>query len=331
MNDDNDDDAAAISVEMEKAADAVRAWRWGAEMGTWMFLGYAFQAIGLAYTTAQRSGFLLYLNVKFVPFFAFVLLGRKISGATWASALVAFGGTALLSADPGSGTPINVGDLWSVAAAMASAMFILRMEKATERVNDSAALNAATLWIVALLALVWTGGEGVFLQQTQPQVQQQVQQHVLSYPFQTVQHIVQAHPVAVLYLGVVSTALANYLQTVAQQGISAERASVIYAMDPVYGAIFANLLLGEKLGNQGLVGAGAIAVAAATNAFLDFGNIYSEVVLEEEEEEEELEQALLSPPPLVVQSSSSSSSTVIKETAVDGMIENTKTNSTMLM
>lgn len=54
-------------------------------MGFWMLLGYAFQAIGLEYTTAQRSGFLLYLNVKFVPFFAKVLLDRSISVLTWAS------------------------------------------------------------------------------------------------------------------------------------------------------------------------------------------------------------------------------------------------------
>ena len=68
-------------------------WRWGVEMGLWMFLGFAFQAIGLEYTTAQRSGFLLYLNVKFVPFLAFLLLGRHISAATWASALAAVAGS----------------------------------------------------------------------------------------------------------------------------------------------------------------------------------------------------------------------------------------------
>ena len=54
-------------------------WRWGAETGLWMFLGYALQAIGLEFTTASKSGFILYLNVKFVPFFARILFGRHIS------------------------------------------------------------------------------------------------------------------------------------------------------------------------------------------------------------------------------------------------------------
>jgi hypothetical protein len=30
-------------------------WRWGAELGLWMFLGYALQAIGLQYTTGECS------------------------------------------------------------------------------------------------------------------------------------------------------------------------------------------------------------------------------------------------------------------------------------
>lgn len=275
----------------EKEASKI-AWRWGAEMGSWMFLGYAFQAIGLAYTSAQRSGFLLYLNVKFVPFFAFVLLQRQISISTWTSAFVAFFGTALLSFDPS--TPINVGDLWSIAAAMASAMFILRMENATEQVDDSAALNAAILWTVATMALFWTVGEGAVtsiqkldasfdfssLTSVDSALVGTVAREAFSYPITGVVQTFQAHSVAIIYLGVVSTALSNYLQTIAQQGISAERASIIYAMDPVYGAVFANLILGETLGTQGMVGAGLIALAAATNAFLDFGSQPEDVGVE---------------------------------------------------
>ena len=101
--------------------DFPQVWRWGAEMGAWMFLGFSFQALGLESTTAQRSGFLLYLNVKFVPFFSKVLLGRPISVPTWASAFSAFLGTALLTIDA-EAVELNNGDAWSVAAAAASAM-----------------------------------------------------------------------------------------------------------------------------------------------------------------------------------------------------------------
>jgi drug/metabolite transporter (DMT)-like permease len=235
-------------------------WRWGAEMGFWMFLGFSFQAIGLGSTTAQRSGFLLYLNVKLVPFFARILLGRSISIATWLSAFVAFCGTALLALD-GQSIALNEGDIWSVAAAASSAMFILRLEKASSQVPQSAQLNAACLWVVTFLSAIWTFGQGG------------LSVDGVSGTLRYMGEIVTSHPIELIYLGGVTTALANYIQTKAQKDISAERASVIYSLDPVYGAFFSWLLLGETLGgSQSFIGAGLITLAAATNAFLDFGD-----------------------------------------------------------
>ena len=99
----------------------------GFELGCWSFLGFALQAIGLQFTTASRSAFLLYLNVKLVPLLALLLYGRQSPLRTWASAALAFAGTALLSYDGG---PPNIGDVWCVASALASACFILRLEEA---------------------------------------------------------------------------------------------------------------------------------------------------------------------------------------------------------
>lgn len=229
--------------------------RWGIEMGLWMFLGYACQAIGLETTTALRSGFLLYLNVKFVPFFAFILLGRHISLPTWISALLALTGTALLAYD-GSGIALNTGDQWSIAAAAASAMYILRLETASKEVPNAAALNATCLWVVTAAALIWALATS----------------ETISTLSTNLWWTITRHPWELIYLSFVTTALANYLQTKAQKHVSAERASVIYAMDPVYGAFFSNLLLGETLTGLGILGAGIITVAAATNAFLDLGS-----------------------------------------------------------
>ena len=258
------------------------AWRYGAELGLYMFLGYAFQAIALETTTATRSGFLLYLNVKFVPFFSYFLFGKKIQTSTWISALAAFAGTGLLAFDnannasgggvDGGGLTMafNVGDLWSIAAAAASALFILRMEAASKAVPKSAELNAANLWTVALLSTLWTLGiswKSVDAESTTALVS------AMQQTFQQTLSTITSHPLALIYLAGVTTALANFLQSKAQKDVSAERASVIYAMDPVYGAIFANVLLGETLGGPGLVGAFVIFVAAATNAVMDFGNV----------------------------------------------------------
>ncbi|CAM9473381.1 unnamed protein product [Pylaiella littoralis] len=207
-----------------------------------MFLGFAFQSIGLGFTTASRSAFLLYLNVKLVPFFAFVLEGRSISTPTWISAFLAFVGTVLLSSD---GTPPNVGDLWSVLAAATSAMFILRLEKYSGRCDPSR-LNSANLWITAGLCGAWAAWE-VTTQGIDASVALES---------------VRAQAGLISYLAVVTTALTNWMQAVGQRSVPAERAAVIYAMDPVYAAGFAYLLLGETLGPAGVLGAGIIMGAA---------------------------------------------------------------------
>ncbi len=126
----------------------------GAELGVYTFAGYAMQSIGLQYTTASRSAFLLYLNVKLVPILGLLLYGRSINGKTWLNVGVALAGTVLLGYD-GNSAP-NIGDAWSVAAAAASALFILRLEGAAQR-HDPAQLNAVLMLTVSALCLVWLG------------------------------------------------------------------------------------------------------------------------------------------------------------------------------
>lgn len=164
-----------------------------------------------------------------------------------------------------SSIDVNVGDLWSIGAAMSSAMFILRLESALLQVRNSSALSSASLWVVTFLSFLWTllssyntAGDAVFLSEA------------LTSAYNSLTYVVKSHPFSLIYLGGVTTALANYMQTVGQRGITAERASLFYAMDPVYGAFFAFLFLGEHLGLYACVGAVIITIAAATNAFLDF-------------------------------------------------------------
>ena len=65
-----------------------------------------------------------------------------------------------------------------------------------------------------------------------------------------------------VYLSVVATAFTNWLQTVGQREMPAERAAIIYALDPVWGAAFAYLFIGETLGARGIAGASLITAAA---------------------------------------------------------------------
>jgi len=277
--------------EKRRIAASIRtAWRWGIEMGIWMFLGFSFQALGLETTTAQRSGFLLYLNVKLVPFFSRILWGKSISIPTWISAMIAFVGTALLATDGQASIAFNIGDVWSIAAASASAMYIIRLEKATKAVKDAAQLNAACLWVVAILACIWTfsgvflqdmgdgGGESLttVLENNDGSLTTTPPPLLFSDTMMMLYTTIQTYPIQIIYLGGVTTTLANYIQSKGQQYISPERASIIYSLDPVYGSIFSWFLLGETIGGyQSWIGAGMITLAATTNAFIDLGSTSS--------------------------------------------------------
>lgn len=224
--------------------------------------GYALQAIGLGSTTAARSGFLLYLNVKLVPLFAWGLLGRKPTLDVWASALIAFLGTALLAFGDSGLHPPTAGDGWSLLAAAASAMFILRLEGAAKEyaASNARGLNAVTLWVTAALCAVWAAGELVLTSSSSS-----------GPPGAALMQVAADDWAPILYLAVVTTALCNWAQTLGQREVPAERAALIYALDPLYGAVFARLLLGdaEALGPAGYVGGGLVTAAAL------FSTLYS--------------------------------------------------------
>ena len=187
---------------------------------------YALQAIGLQYTSASRSAFLLYLNVKLVPLLGYLFFRRTVPPSAWLSAAIALCGTILITSD---GSPPNVGDAWSLAAAAVSALFILRLETATRdpRLGAATELNAAMLTVVALLCALWAAGEAA----VHPDA-------AGGSPVELLQ--TQAGPL--LYLALLPTVATNWLQTFGQRRVNAQDAAVIFALDPVYGAFFAYLL-----------------------------------------------------------------------------------------
>lgn len=241
--------------------DSSSAWSGAAELSLWMFLGYALQAVGLLYTSASRSAFLLYLNVKLVPILSAAVFGTVVALEAWASAALAALGTALLAYD---GAPPNVGDLWSLGAAAASAMFILRLDSASKKVSSSLTLTACLCVLTAALCALW-GFADAALQggAALPPAEAAAEWG------RRLASAAEAGPLPILYLGLVTTALTSVLQAEGQRAVGPERAALIYALDPVWGALFAFLALGEALGPQGWAGASLIGVAAVGSQALD--------------------------------------------------------------
>ncbi len=213
-----------------------KLWLAGGELGVWLFSGYASQTIGLRYTTVNRSAFITAMTVVLVPMIV-TGFGRRIRRLTWAAALVALVGCGLLSYD---GSRPNIGDAWTLVTALTFAVYIARMSDHAKG-HRPLALAATQLMVIAALSGGWVAG--------------------------TMPHVVRVPWGALIYLGLLCTAVTTWMQAVAQSSVSAPTAAVIFTMEPVFAAILAYWVRQETLGPRGLIGAGLILVAAIASQF----------------------------------------------------------------
>ncbi|KHF26730.1 putative DMT superfamily transporter inner membrane protein [Anoxybacillus sp. BCO1] len=97
--------------------------RAGFILGIWLCLGYAFQTIGLLYTTSSKAGFITGLNVVLVPFLSFMILKQKPSLNAVVGSVLATCGLYFLTIN--GDMSMNKGDLFVFLCAIAFALHIV--------------------------------------------------------------------------------------------------------------------------------------------------------------------------------------------------------------
>ena len=213
------------------------SWRWGTVAGIFLGAGYLLQTWGLETTTASRSAFLTSLYIVLVPFAGAIVYRnvprwREVSGA-----LVATGGMALMSWQ-GETLSLNRGDWLTVGCAVVFAGHILAVGKAAG-FGDTALVSLLQIAVSAVLfwgLLGWTGLE----------------------PAWAATRWTGGLARAVVLTGLGATALTFVLQTWAQQYTTPSRASLMFALEPVFGALTAWWWAGETLGIAAFGGAAMI-------------------------------------------------------------------------
>ena len=216
-----------------------KAWRDGIVLGAIGLLSYVMQAIGLEYISSNRSAFITSLNVLMVPFLG-LLVGGRLSLQIITAAILACVGIGLMS---WSGGASLIGDSATFACAFSYAVYVIVLSRriGAHQTQTLAATQIVTMGVIGgiwlLLADLPSGA-------------------ISSLPGRA-----GSVWLSVLYLGVIASAGMLFLQAAGQRHVSAEKAAVIYAMEPVFAALFGWLWLGEAMGIRGLVG-GAMVVAA---------------------------------------------------------------------
>jgi drug/metabolite transporter (DMT)-like permease len=199
-------------------------------------LGSLLQQYGLAQTSVTNSGFLTALYVLFVPLIAFLVLRARPHPIIYLGAPLALIGIFYLNG--GRLESFNFGDMLVVISAVFWGGHVLMLGLLSRETGLPVVLSAVTFISVGLICLA------------------------LAFGFETPDFAdIAAGWVQILYVGLMSTALAFTLQAIAQQHVPAANAAIVLSAESLFAALGGALLLGERLPPIGYAGAGLILFA----------------------------------------------------------------------
>ena len=210
-----------------------RDLRIGVVLGVLYGVAQVLQTTGLQTTDASVSGFITGTYVVLTPVLGAVLLHDRIGPVTWFAVGLATSGLALLSLQ---GFAVGIGEALTLLSAVLYAGHIVALGRWS---TPQAAVGLATVQagVITVVTAVVAVPDGLTLPADGRQW------------------------ASLLYMALAAGALALWAQTWAQAHLTATRAAIVMALEPVFAALFAVTLGGESLTRRMLVG-GALVVAA---------------------------------------------------------------------
>ncbi|KEQ53443.1 hypothetical protein BV95_02307 [Sphingobium chlorophenolicum] len=220
-----------------------REWLAGTMIGMGIFTGYSLQTWGLQSIASSTSAFITAAYVPLVPILQWIIRRRPPRLASWAGVALAFTGLLLIAA-PGDGLSLGRGEALTLVSTLAIALEIIFISLWAGRVNV-ARVTFIQLSVASLLAFAFMipAGEAI-------------------PPFHWTVVI------SACGLGLM-TALIQLVMNWAQQSVSATRATLIYAGEPVWAGLI-GWIAGDRLPAIALLG-GALVVAAVLVSEIRFG------------------------------------------------------------
>lgn len=217
-----------------------RTWIDGGLLGALVLISYVVQAFGLQFISSNRSAFLTSLNVLMVPLLG-VAFGTRLTLAVLGAASLACVGIGLMSWEGGSDL---LADAATVFGALAYALYVILLSQRAGRHVPRQLAATQIVWM-ALLGSLWmlVDAWGTGKLQTLPG------------------RLDLSVGAGLAYLGIVATAGMLFLQAMAQRHVSADKAALVYAMEPVFAALFAWLWLAEVLTWKAALGGAMVVVA----------------------------------------------------------------------
>ena len=219
----------------------------GILVGAFLFMGFAAQTVGLKYTSATKSGFLTGTAVIMIPLLQVLIEKRPPTKGVIIGAIIVLigisflssGGTSIFHLFEDLGANFNLGDGLTLICALFFALYILFLDIESSK-HD--------FWVLLFIQILATA--------------------VLSIVFLLLFSIVELEEIkinftsnlisAILYTSIFATLITTALQTKYQKNVTPAKAGIIFSFEPIFAAIFAFFILGEKITNFGYLGAALI-------------------------------------------------------------------------
>ncbi|MGR5096073.1 DMT family transporter [Vibrio maritimus] len=186
------------------------------------------EVIGVSKTTASNAAFLISLSVIFTAFAERLVNKHEVSMTYKSLVVLCIIGVYLLSQPDLTSFTFNSGDYWILGAACLRGLMVTTTKRLTEgRIISTVSLTAlqsATVAVVAIIAC------GLFLPMGAISIPTSLSFWLMTF-----------------YLVAFCTLFAFFVQNYAVRRLSPTRVSLLMGSEPLFGALFAMLWLGEQL------------------------------------------------------------------------------------
>ncbi|HEY6064912.1 MAG TPA: DMT family transporter [Thermoanaerobaculia bacterium] len=235
--------AAAILAPLAlRRARTPGIFRDGLVLGALLAGGMSLQVLGVPSTTASKAAFLTGLSVVLTPFAAY-LRSRKLPSVENGVGIALAGAGFVLLTYPPEGAHFNRGDVLVFGCGVVFAFYIVELGERSAK-HDAIWLTLLQLSAVAVVAglasLVLRAPVFATLAEGAAEHRAVVWEGTFLW--------------SVLYLGSVGTVGTFFGQTWAQARMSATHAAILFALEPVFAAVLAAKVLGDRLGTRGTLG-----------------------------------------------------------------------------
>jgi len=228
--------------------------------GALLGFGYVAQSLALKETGAGTTAFLCSLTTVVCPVIEQVV-GMKVTAQQWTAAAIAVLGAAVLELT-GDATP-GIGDLYALLQPIFFGLFFYLTERTANKFPGAGfPITSLQVWACVAVAFGWALVDHSGL----PDLAKLGTELTTNFQFD----------LALMWCGGVATALILVLETIALSKLSSSETAVVFSSEPIWGVLFASILLGETVGSNDIVG-GALIISACLLRVTDLNKVKASV------------------------------------------------------